>query len=108
MLETNTRLALQGVILAVGVSVAGMTTAGMTTAQESGSVPAAPEVVQRTTGEIDQVAAGVEAGSAIGATRSNAPQTAPAPHIVWDAATPQLDAFGNETVPIFHSTYSGR
>ena len=103
MLETNTRRALQGVILAVGVSVA-----GMATAQESGPVPAAPEVVQRTTGEIDQVAAGIEAGSAISATRSNAPQTAPAPHIVWDSATPELDTFGNETVPIFHSTYSGK
>ena len=103
MLEMNMRHVIQGIILGVGVSLV-----GGATAQESGPIPAAPEVVQGTTGEINQVATGAEAGSAISATRSNAPQTAPVPRIIWDSAAPELDTFGNETVPIFHSTYSGK
>jgi hypothetical protein len=103
MLEMNMRHVIQGIILGVGVSLV-----GGATAQESGPIPAAPEIVQRTTGEVDQVATGIGAASAISAPGSNAPQTAPAPRIVWDSAAPELDTFGNETVPIFHSTYSGK
>jgi hypothetical protein len=32
--------------------------------------------------------------------------TAPTPRMTWDSTAPELDAFGNETVPIFNSTYS--
>jgi hypothetical protein len=33
---------------------------------------------------------------------------APASHMTWELAAPQLDPYGNETVPVFESAYSGR
>ena len=36
-------------------------------------------------------------------TRATATTAAPAPRMTWDSAAPELDAFGNETVPIFNA-----
>jgi hypothetical protein len=58
---------------------------------------------------ITQVA-GVDADGAKGMAWSDADamKAVPAPRLTWEAAAPQLDPFGNETVPVFDSAYSGR
>lgn len=52
----------------------------------------------------------VDAGGTEGMARSDADATkaAPASRMTWESAAPQLDPFGNETVPVFDSAYSGR
>jgi hypothetical protein len=105
MFEMTIRCTLQGVILAVGLCVA-----GAATAQESGSISDAPEEIQQAGGEMTPVAIGGEDAGGISTTMGNVPGTAisPAPRMTWDSAAPELDPFGNETIPIFNSTYSGR
>jgi hypothetical protein len=105
MFEMTIRYILQGVILAAGLCVA-----GAATAQESGSTSAAPEEIQQAGGEMAPVAVGSEDAGGISTTKGNVPGTAisPAPRMTWDAAAPELDPFGNETVPIFNSAYSER
>ena len=34
-------------------------------------------------------------------TPATATTAAPAPRMTWDSTAPELDAFGNETVPVF-------
>jgi len=105
MLEMNIRYTVQGVILAFALCVA-----GAASAQESGSILAAPEKAQRTSSETIPVAAELEAGAGISTTQGNIPGMAisPAPRMTWDSAAPELDAFGNETEPVFNSTYSAK
>ena len=105
MLEISMRHTIQGVILAVGLCVA-----GTATAQESGSISAGPEETQPAAGDMTSVGVGGEDAGGISTTKGNLPGTAisPAPRLTWDSAAPELDTFGNETVPIFKSTYSGR
>ena len=97
------RCTLQGVILAVGLCIA-----GAATAQESGSISAAPEEIQQAGGEMTPVAVESEDAGGISTTKGNIPgaSISPAPRMTWDSAAPELDAFGNETVPVFKSIYS--
>jgi len=103
MLKMITRYTFQGVILAAGVCIA-----GTATAQESASLFAGPVQAQQVSGEMVPVTAGIETAAGMSIAQSSASGTAtiPAPRITWDVTAPQLDAFGNETVPIFNSTYS--
>jgi hypothetical protein len=105
MLEMNIRYTVQGIILAAGLCVA-----GAATAQESGSISAGPEEIQQAAGEMTPVGVGGENAGGISTTKDSIPGTAisPAPRITWDSAAPELDAFGNETVPVFNSTYSAK
>jgi hypothetical protein len=104
MLEMNIRYTVQGVILAAGLCVA-----GAASAQESGLIPVAPKTQQAGV-ERGPVGAEGEDSGGISTTKGDIPGAAisPAPRMTWDATAPELDAFGNETVPIFNSTYSGR
>ena len=105
MFEMTIRCTLQGVILAVGLCVA-----GTATAQQNGPISAAPEEIQQAASDTTSVGVRGEDAGGISTTKGNLPGTAmsPAPRLTWDATAPELDAFGNETVPIFNSTYSGR
>jgi hypothetical protein len=105
MLEMNIGYTVQGVILAAGLCVA-----GAASAQESGLTSASPAEIQQTAGNITPVAVEGEDAGGNSSPKVDIPGAAksPAPRMNWDSAAPQLDAFGNETVPIFNSTYSGR
>ena len=52
----------------------------------------------------------VDAGGIEGMARGDADamRAVPASRMTWESAAPQLDPFGNETVPVFDSAYSGR
>jgi hypothetical protein len=103
MLEMSMRYTIQGVILAVGLCIA-----GTATAQESVSISAGSEQAQQASSETIPVAARIEADTGMSGAQSSPSGTAaiPAPHMTWDSTAPQLDAFGNETVPVFNSAYS--
>jgi hypothetical protein len=103
MLKMSTHYTFQGVILAAGLCIA-----GTATAQESVLLSAGPEQAQQASSEMAPVTAGIETDAGMSTAQSSAFGTAtiPAPRITWDVTAPQLDAFGNETVPIFNSTYS--
>jgi hypothetical protein len=70
----------------------------------------APSLGQQAGDEVIAEATKFEVGAIAGATRSDAAGTkmTPTSHMTWELAAPQLDPFGNETVPIFNSPYSGR
>jgi hypothetical protein len=103
----------RSVVLFVGLSAglaAGLAIAGMAAAQETGSMAATPgSGGQAGDGMITQVA-GMDAGGAKGMARSDADATkaVPSSRMTWESVAPQLDPFGNETVPVFDSAYSGR
>jgi hypothetical protein len=105
VLEMNKGLILQGVVLAMGLCVT-----GLASAQESGPVLVTAEEGQWAGDEVMAEATKFEVGAIVGATRSDATGTrmAPASHMTWELAAPQLDPYGNETVPVFESAYSGR
>jgi hypothetical protein len=105
MSELNIRYTVQSVMLAVVMCIA-----GVASAQESGSISAAPDDIQQAGGDMAAVGVAVSNASGISTTKTTIPDAAssPASRLIWDSATPELDAFGNETVPIFNSTYSGR
>ncbi len=97
------------VVLSVGLSAglsAGPGFAEMAAVPDSGG-----QAVEEMAGEemIAQVAR-VDAGGIEGMARGGADATkaAPASRMTWESAAPQLDPFGNETVPVFNSAYSGR
>jgi hypothetical protein len=74
-----------GVILAFGVGVAGAALAQTV----------APATIPLMTLEDTRGHTGME-------PNTTAPTTAaPAPRMTWDSTAPELDAFGNETVPVF-------
>jgi hypothetical protein len=77
---------------------------------ESALISAAPEEAQQTAGDITPIGVGGEDAGGISTTKRSIPGAAisPALRMTWDSAPPELDAFGNETVPVFNSTYSGR
>jgi hypothetical protein len=106
MLELNIRYTVQSVMLAVAMCIAGVASA----AQESGLISAAPDGIQQAGGDMAAVGVAVSNASGISTTKTTIPETtsSPAPRMTWDLAAPELDTFGNETVPIFNSTYSGR
>jgi hypothetical protein len=77
------RYLVPGVILAFGVGAAGAALAQTV----------APEVAPVATATIPVMTL---------EPNTTAPTTAaPAPRLIWDSTAPELDAFGNETVPIF-------
>jgi hypothetical protein len=96
---------LRGVVLTVALCVT-----GSASAQETGSELAIAEEGQQAGDEVIAEATKFEVGAIAGATRSNAAGTkmTPTSHMIWELAAPQLDPFGNETVPVFASAYSGR
>ena len=78
-----------GIILAFGVGVAGAALAQTV----------APEVAPAT---IPLMTLGDTRGHTGMEPNTTAPTTAaPAPRMTWDSTAPELDAFGNETVPVF-------
>jgi hypothetical protein len=108
MLRMNTRLAIQVALFSVGLCLA-----GSATAQEGASISTAPDGQLQENSQTISVATGIESGGAINTINTAetfAPERAKgsAPRMTWDSAAPELDAFGNETVPIFNSTYSAR
>jgi hypothetical protein len=81
-----------GVILAFGVGAAGAALA-QTVAPEV--APVATATIPLMTLEDTRGHTGME-------PNTTAPTTAaPAPRLVWESTAPELDAFGNETVPVF-------
>jgi hypothetical protein len=83
-----------GVILAFGVGAAGAALA-QTVAPEV--APVATATIPLMTLEDTRGHTGME-------PNTTAPTTAaPAPRMTWDSTAPELDAFGNETVPIFNA-----
>jgi hypothetical protein len=93
------------VVLFVGLS-AGPGFAEMAAVPDSGG-----QAVEEMAGEemIAQVAR-IDAGGIEGMARGDADDTKAAlpSRMTWESAAPQLDPFGNETVPVFDSAYSGR
>jgi hypothetical protein len=105
MLRMNMRPAIQ-----VALFVVGLCLSGSATAQEGASISAAPDGQLQENNQTTPVTAGIEKAAAINTTGSFTPERAkgPASRITWDSAAPELDAFGNETVPIFNSAYSAK
>jgi hypothetical protein len=109
MLKMVRKNIVRGVVLSVGLSAglsAGPGFAEMAAAPDSGG-----QAVEEMAGEemIAQVAR-VDAGGIEGRARGDvdATKAVPASRMTWESAAPQLDPFGNETVPVFDSAYSGR
>jgi hypothetical protein len=96
---------LRGVVLAVTLCVT-----GLASARERGPVLVTAEEGQQAGDEVIAEVTEYEVGAIAGATRSDAAETkiTPTSHLTWELAAPQLDPFGNETVPVFNSAYSGR
>jgi hypothetical protein len=87
------------IILAFGVGAAGAALA-QTVAPEI--APVAPATIPLMALEDTRGHTGME-------PNTTAPTTAaPAPRLIWDSTAPELDTFGNETVPIFNTTPAGR
>lgn len=88
------------VVLSVGLS-AGPGFAEVVAAPDSGGQAGEEMIAQ---------VARVDAGGIEGMARGGADATkaVPASRMTWESAAPQLDPFGNETVPVFDSAYSGR
>ena len=87
------------IILAFGVGAAGAALA-QTVAPEV--APVATATIPLMTLEDTRAHTGME-------PNTTAPTTAaPAPRLIWDSTAPELDTFGNETVPIFNTTPAGR
>src|SRR3954470_810409 len=105
VLKMDKKFILRGVFLAVTLCVT-----GLASAQERGPGLVTAEEGQQAGDEVIAEATKFEVGAIAGATQSDAPGTkmAPTSHMTWELAAPQLDPFGNETVPVFNSTYSGR
>src|SRR5688572_26093904 len=85
-----------GIILAFGVCAAGAALAQTV----------APEVAPVTTAAIPAMTLD-DANGHTGneqSTPATATTAAPAPRMTWDSTAPELDAFGNETVPVFTAT----
>src|SRR5688500_10712687 len=96
---------LRGVVLAVTLCVT-----GLASARERGPVLVTAEEGQQAGDEVIAEVTKYEVGAIAGATRSDAAETkiTPTSHLTWELAAPQLDPFGNETVPVFNSAYTGR
>jgi hypothetical protein len=92
------------------ILAAGLCVAGAASAQESGLKSASPAEIQQATGNIAPVGVEGEDAGAINSPKVDISGAAksPAPRMNWDSAAPELDAFGNETVPIFNSAYSAK
>jgi len=105
MLKMDKRFILQGVVLAAALCVT-----GLASAQERGLGLVTAEEGQQAGDKVIAEATKFEVGAIAGAARSDAAGTkmTPASHMTWELAAPQLDPFGNETVPVFNSAYSGR
>jgi hypothetical protein len=85
-----------GVILAFGVGVAGAALAQTVAPEVAPEV--APATIPLMTLEDTRGHTGME-------PNTTAPTTAaPAPRMTWDSIAPELDTFGNETVPVFTAT----
>jgi len=102
------------VVLSVGLSAglsAGPGFAEMAAGSDSGGHAVEEMAVEAMAVEamIAQVAR-VDAGGIEGMARGDADamRAVPASRMTWESAAPQLDPFGNETVPVFDSAYSGR
>src|SRR3954454_6378758 len=96
---------LRGIVLAVTLCVT-----GSAAAQETRSELVIAEEGQQAGAEMIAEATEFDVGASAGATRSDAAETKmpSTSHMTWELAAPQLDPFGNETVPVFASAYSGR
>ena len=105
MLKMDKKFILRGVVLAVTLCVT-----GLASARERGPVLVTAEEGQQAGDEVIAEVTKYEVGAIAGATRSDAAETkiTPTSQLTWELAAPQLDPFGNETVPVFNSAYSGR
>jgi hypothetical protein len=105
VLKMDKKFILQGAFLAVTLCVT-----GLASAQERGPELVTAKEGQQAVDEVIAEATKFEVGAIAGATRRDAAGTKmnPTSHMIWELAAPQLDPFGNETVPIFNSAYSGR
>jgi hypothetical protein len=105
VLKMDKRFIFRGVILTLALCVT-----GLASAQESGPGLVTAEEGQQAGDEVIAEVTKFDVGAIAGATRSDAAGTkmTPSSHMTWELAAPQLDPFGNETVPVFNSTYSGR
>lgn len=97
------------IVLSVGLSLglsAGPGFAEMAAAPGSGGQAAEEMAGEEMIAQVARVdAGGIERMARGGA---DAAKAAPASRMTWESAALQLDPFGNETVPIFDSAYSGR
>ena len=105
MLKMDKKFILRGVFLAVTLCVT-----GLASAQERGPGLVTAEEGQQAGDEVIAEATKFDVGASADAMQSDAARTkmTPISHMTWEFAAPQLDPFGNETVPIFNSAYSGR
>ena len=105
MLKMDKKFILRGVFLAVTLCVT-----GLASAQERGPGLVTAEEGQQAGDEVIAEATKFDVGAITGATQSDAARTkmTPTSHMTWELAALQLDPFGNETIPIFNSAYSGR
>jgi hypothetical protein len=98
-----------GVVLFVGLVTglsAGPGFAEMAAAPDSGGRALEEMAVEEMIAQVARVDAGDIEGMARG--DADATKAVPASRMTWESAAPQLDPFGNETVPVFDSAYSGR
>jgi hypothetical protein len=109
MLEMVWKNIVGGVVLSVGLS-AGPGFAEMAAPDSGGHAVEEMAVEEMAVEEMIAQVARVDAGGIEGMARGDADATkaAPASRMTWESAAPQLDPFGNETVPVFDSAYSGR
>jgi hypothetical protein len=97
------------VVLSVGLSAglsAGPGFAEMAAGSDSGGHAVEEMAVEAMIAQVARVDAGGIEGMARG--DADAMRAVPASRMTWESAAPQLDPFGNETVPVFDSAYSGR
>jgi hypothetical protein len=105
MLKMNKGCILRGTVLAAALCVT-----GSASAQERGPELVTAEEGRQAGDKVIAEATKFEVGTIAGATRSEAAgiKMPPTSRMTWELAAPQLDSFGNETVPVFNSAYSGR
>jgi hypothetical protein len=103
MLKMVRKNIVAGVVLSVGLS------AGLSAGPGFAEM-AAPDSGGQAVEEMIAQVARVDADGIEGMARGGADATkaVPASRMTWESAAPQLDPFGNETVPVFDSAYSGR
>ena len=93
------------VLLFVGLS-AGPGFAEMAAAPDSGGQAVEEMAREEMIAQVARIDAGAIDGMAQG--DAGAPKAVPESQMTWESAAPQLDPFGNESVPVFDSAYSDR
>lgn len=105
MLKTNKGCIIGGLVLAASLYIT-----GSASAQQSRPESVTAEEGRQAGDEMTEEARNFDGGAVIATTRSDGVGTKinSTSHVTWELVATQLDPFGNETVPVFNSAYSGR